>query len=143
MLEDGVEYGKTYEAKFFEERLRSSRDTMQFGLAISEIRRSLEGKGFYLSGRGQKGNQFIILPPESNQHVLEGYQRAALDAMRRGVILGTNTRIDLLSDKDRRKHESILEKMAFRAVLMQRSQAVKKVLVKHAPKILTERHGQA
>lgn len=136
MLRDGVEYGKTYESTFFEQSLRCGRDTMQFGLGISEIRRALEAKGFYLSGRGQKGDQFIILPPEGNRKILEAYQRAAFDAMKRGVILGTNTRLDSLSVEDRRKHEAVLEKMAFRTVLMQRSQSIKKVVEKHSPKLL-------
>jgi len=133
---EGVVYGKTYTAEYFEEQLKSPRDSMAFGLGIAEIRRELEKDGFYISGRGQKGNQFVILPPASNSNVMRGYQRQALDAMKRGVILGTNTRLDLLSDDERKKHEALLEKMAVRTVLMNRSQSIVKVVRQAAPELL-------
>jgi hypothetical protein len=138
MLRDGVEHGKVYEAKFFEEELRFKRDSMQFGLGVSEIRRELEKRGFYLTGRGQGGNQFVILPPDGNVAVMANYQRAAIDAMKRGVILGTNTRLDLLSKEDRRKHEGMLEKMAIRSALLSRTQQVRKIVEKHDPKLLAK-----
>lgn len=137
MREDGIAYGKTYEADWLEKMLKCSREEMKFGLAISEIRRELEKDGYYLSGRGQKGNQFVVLPPESNADVMAGYQRAAVDALKRGVILGTNTRLDSLTDSDRKRHESLLERMATKAVLMQRSGAVAKIIHDTAPKLLT------
>ena len=130
MLRAGVDYGQTYPADFFEKHLRTKRDTMQFGLAVSEIRRGLEREGFYLSGRGQNGNQYIILQPENNMSVLGMYQRAALDALKRGVVLGTATRLDTLSPDDRAKHERILEKIATRCVLMRRSESIAKVIRK-------------
>jgi hypothetical protein len=136
MLSQGVDYGKVYSAEFFEEHLREQRDSMKFGLSISEIRRELEKNGFYLSGRGQKGSQFVILKPESNQEVMQSYNRAAIDALKRGVILGTSTRIDLLSEEDRRRHEKILEKMATRSVLMARSESVRKLIEKKNPRLL-------
>ena len=139
MIQDGLEHSKVYTAEFFEGQLREKRDTMRFGLAISEIRRELEKLGYYLSGRGQHGNQFIILPPENNQDVMLAYQREAINALKRGVILGTTTRLDLLAADDRRKHESILEKMAMRSVLMQRTCAILKVIKTHAPKLLEDK----
>lgn len=136
MLAEGVEHGKTYPSEFFEEHLKEKRETMQFGLAISAIRRELEKYGFYLSGRGQKGNQFIILPPENNADVMLSYQSAALDALKRGVILGTQTRLDSLGEADRRRHEKVLEKVAIRSVLMNRSRTVVKSLGEKAAKLL-------
>lgn len=136
MRSNGVTHGSVYPAQFFEEHLKCPRTDMKFGLGISEIRRELEKDGFYLSGRGQKGNQFIVLPPESNADVMLGYQRAAVDALARGVILGTNTRLDSLSDSDRRRHEGLLQRMATKAVLMHRSQSIAKVLKTQAPKLL-------
>ena len=136
MLDNGVEHNQIIESEWFEKRLRTTRDTMAFGLGVSEIRRELETHGYYLSGRGHKGTQFIILPPENNADVMNSYQRAAIDALRRGVILGTHTRIDMLKDADRRRHEALLEKIGFRSVLIARSQTIKKVIEKHAPKLL-------
>lgn len=134
----GVVYGQTFTAEYFEKQLRVTRDSMQFGLAISEIRRELEKDGFYLSGRGQKGNQFVILPAESNADVMQHYSRAALDALKRGVILGTNTRLDTLSVQDRRKHESTLEKMAIRVSLMRRSHQIYKAVKSTKPELLED-----
>jgi hypothetical protein len=138
MLAEGIEHGRTYTAEFFEEQLQEKRDTMQFSLAISAIRRELEKYGFYLSGRGQKGTQFIILPPENNADVMLSYQSSALDALKRGVILGTQTRLDTLAETDRRRHEKILERIAIRSVLMNRSRTVVKTLGEKAQKVLKQ-----
>ena len=138
MLDGGIEHGKTYSAEFFEEHLKEKRDEMKFGFAIAEIRRELEKRGYYLSGRGQGGNQFIILPPENNMEVMLGYQRRAIDALKRGVILGTQTRLDLLQPTDRRRHESILEKIAIRTALMCRTKTVVRALGDKAAKLLKD-----
>lgn len=136
MLKEGVEHGTTYSADFFEDKLKCHRDSMHFGLGISLIRRELENRGFYLSGRGQKGNQFVILPPESNKNQMACYQAQAIDALKRGVILGTNTRLDLLSPTDRRKHEKVLEKIAIRVALIRHSSRAVSIVQKHEPKLL-------
>lgn len=120
MLAVGVNYGDTFSAKFFEEHLKSNQDTMEFGLAVSAIRRELEKRGFYLNGRGQNGEQYVIVQAASNCDVMLSYQRRALDAMRRGVILGTNTPLALLKGEDRRRHEAVLERLAKRTALLGR-----------------------
>lgn len=132
----GIAYGQSYTAEFLEKHLRCARDDMKFGLSVSEIRRELEKDGFYLSGRGQNGAQFVILQPESNSDVMLGYQRAAIDALKRGVVLGTSTRLDTLSDSDRRRHEGLLEKMAMKAVLMQRAGKIADALNSTHPDLL-------
>jgi hypothetical protein len=131
-----VNYGEVIDAPFFEERLECKRDSMEFGLAVSNIRRELEEDGFYLSGRGQKGNQFVILPPASNANVMNAYSRAAVDALKRGVILGTNTRLDTLTESERRRHEGILERLATRAALAVRSQQIGEFIRRTKPKLL-------
>lgn len=120
MIDAGLDYGATYSADFFEKELRCKRDTMKFGLDISLIRRALEYKGFYLSGRGLNAVEWIVMPPQNNASTMQGYQRKAIDALKRGVILGTNTRLDTLTVEERRKHESMLEKIATRAALISR-----------------------
>jgi hypothetical protein len=134
--DDPVAHGRTYSSEYFEKHLKETRNTMKFGLAISEIRRELEKKGFYLSGRGQKGDQFIILPAEANQDVMLSYQRAAIDAMKRGVILGTTTRLDFLNEADRTRHEKILEKLAWRVALVAKCGKVVKALGDKATNLL-------
>lgn len=136
MLKDGVTYGQTFTAEYFEAELRCKRDSMQFWPAIVKIRRELEEHGFYLSGKGQNGTQYVIVSPESNADVLLHFSRVAINSLRRGVILGTATPLNLLSESDRRRHESILEKIAIRTALVQKSSSIGKVLKKHAPKLL-------
>jgi hypothetical protein len=120
MLRDGVDYGHTYTAEYFEERLKAKRDSMTFGLDISKIRAALLSHGFFLSGRGQKGEQFVVVDASANTAVMENFQAQAIKALRSGVILGTNTRVDVLTAEERRKHESMLEKLAIRSALISR-----------------------
>lgn len=136
MLATGIRHGQTYPASFFEERLKTDKLSMPYSLGIAEIRRLLEQKGYYLSGRGQHGTQFIILPPSSNADVMLGYGRKAADALKRGVILGTNTRLDLLNAEDRRRHEAVLERMAIKAVLISRSTQIANALPASAKHLL-------
>ena len=129
MLRNGVDYGVTYSSDFFEQRLKAKRDSMTFGLDVSKIRAALLSHGFFLSGRGQKGEQFVILDASANTSVMENFQTQAIKALRSGVILGTNTRVDVLTAEERRKHESMLEKLAVRSALISRKLPQLKKLV--------------
>lgn len=120
MLRDGVDYGRTYTAEYFEEMLKTKRDSMTYGLDVSKIRAALLSHGYFLSGRGQKGEQFVIVDASANTAVMENFQAQAIKALRSGVILGTNTRVDVLTDEERRKHESMLERLAIRSALISR-----------------------
>jgi hypothetical protein len=140
MFKEGVEYGKIYKTEFFEEwfSLDRVKDSMKFGLEITKIRKVLEQEGFYLSGRGQNGTQYVVIQPEHNVDVMRHYQRLAMDSLRRGTILGTTTKLDTLTDEERAKHENVLEKIATRQVLMSRADAVHKLVKRHQPKLLTD-----
>jgi hypothetical protein len=130
MIRDGVDHGKTYEAEFFENYFKTERTSMAFSLGVSQIRTALLEHGLFLSGRGQKGDQFVILDAASNTRVMENFQHQAAVALRKGVILGTNTRLDVLTDEERRRHESTLERLAIRSALMSRKiGAIKTALV--------------
>jgi hypothetical protein len=131
-----IRHGQTIDAHHLEKALDCDRNSIAFSFAVSNIRRELEEDGYYLSGRGQHGNQFVILPPASNADVMRAYAREAANALKRGVILGTNTRLDTLSEADRKRHESILERIATKAALLTRSQQIAKVLRKNNPKLL-------
>lgn len=128
MLASGIKYNDTFPASYFEARLKCGADTMEFSIGISDIRRGLEHHGMYLSGRGQNGEQFVVLPPEKNADMMTDYARKAVDALKRGVILGTNTPLSTLGDEGRARHERLLEKMQLRAVLLQRPAAVLKAI---------------
>lgn len=136
MQAQGVSHGQAFSAQFFEDELRCKRDSMAFALSISEIRRALEEDGFYLTGRGQNGEQYVVVPAAANADIMKMYGRKAADALRRGVILGTNTRLDLLGPEDRRRHEAVLEKMAIKCALLERSGAVMKALPAATKKLL-------
>jgi hypothetical protein len=131
-----IQYGATIDATYLEQALDCSRDSIEFSFLVSNIRHELLEDGYYLSGRGQSGNQFVILPPASNADVMTAYAREAANALKRGVILGTNTRLDTLSEADRKRHESVLERIATKAALVSRSQQIAKALRKSNPKLL-------
>lgn len=139
MLADGVDYNKTYPVEFFERELRiPATAKMRFSLSISQIRRELQKQGFHLSGKGGNGKIWTILPAANNAGVMHSYNREAANALKRGVILGTNTPLELLTEQERRLHEKILEKMATRQVLLNRSEQIRKVIEKEKPRLLLQ-----
>lgn len=136
MRADGVSFGKAYPADFFEAELKSTRDTLAFGIGISEIRRALEWDGFYLSGRGQKGSQYVILNAAANASVMQSYGSSAVDLLKRAVILGSNTSLETLTEGERRKHDAVLERTSIKAALLARASQIAKVLRQHKPELL-------
>ena len=125
LIHGGLRYGQTISVMWLEASLREDQGSMAFGLAIHQIRRALEEKGYYLCGRGstvglKADRNYTILPAAKNRDVLVSYQRKAIDALARGVILGTNTDLSALDDADRRRHEAALEKIAMRHALVSR-----------------------
>lgn len=109
---------------------------MKFGISVSHIRHGLLEKGFYLKG---SGDQFIIpLPKENSDYILK-FGRIAMHALERGVILGTNTPMDTLTPSERRRHESICERIAIKSVLMRRSASIHKFVSKTQPKLVEEK----
>ena len=60
----------------------------------------------------------MILDNAKNADVMLGYQATAIDCLKRGVILGTNTKLDTLTEDERRRHEAVLARLAQKAALM-------------------------
>ena len=79
-----INYGAAIPAEFFEERSRANGAQWNSAWRSATSARELEQDGFYLSGRGQKGSQFVILQPAGNVHIMAGYSRAAIKALRTG-----------------------------------------------------------
>jgi hypothetical protein len=52
---------------------------------------------------------------------MEHLNRVAMNSLKASVILGTRTNLNLLSDCERKRHESVTEKMAHRLALLGRS----------------------
>jgi hypothetical protein len=113
-------YGKAIPTSFFEGHFKAQQDTMAFGLELSELRRALETKGFWLDGRKQHSRQYIIRAAADNHIQMHRYQRAAMDAMKRAVTLGANTDTTGLTAGETRRHESALEKIQLRLALCSR-----------------------
>ena len=120
MIANGVDHGSLYSAEYFEESLKAKRDTMAFNLGLSEIRKRLEHRGLYLSGRGLGASEYIVIPPENNLAQGQSHARQAMTFLRRSWVLLTNTRLELLSAEQRARHERESEKAAKRMALLGR-----------------------
>jgi hypothetical protein len=117
---DALKFGAFFTTSDMEQHLGCKEDTAEFGMSIHRIRRALRRAGKNFTARGQLGEGFVIAPPDTNRCEMQRLQAAAITAMREGVVLGTNTPLELLSAEARRKHEAILEKMAMRLALVNR-----------------------
>jgi hypothetical protein len=126
--EQGVDYTTTIKADWLEKELDLGRNTPKFAFAIHHIRRHFEQQGMWLTCRDMHGEQYYFRPPEDNYAVMQMMQTKAARALKRGVILGTNTPLDTLSPENRKRHEKQLEQMATRAALMMRQSTVLKLL---------------
>lgn len=120
MENEGIEYGATFTVEWFREILRQEPDTVQFAMSIHSIRVALRERGMNLTSVGQDGKAWFIAPPQTNAREMQRMQRKAIRAMQQGVILGTNTPTELLSDTDRKRHEAVLERLAIRTALISR-----------------------
>lgn len=112
-----AEHGQTFPVEKFEEKLRCGRDTVEFGISISNIRKGLEHYGMSLS---QKQSMLTILMPEDNARVMELFQVRALRNLKRAVVLGSSTPLAGLTDSQKREHEKQLSKSAFRLAMMRK-----------------------
>jgi hypothetical protein len=120
MIEAGLEENKSWPIQFFVEGISAPENSVQLSMGIHEIRRALRRKGWVLTSRGSNGSQFYLTPRGENAGEMIRLQNLALNSLREGVILGTCTPLDALSDSERQRHEAVLEKLAKRAVLMGR-----------------------
>ena len=120
MIESGLSENKFWPLQFFVEGLSAAENSVQLAIGINMIRKGLRRKGWVLTSRGQNGQQFMLAPRNRNADEMIRMQNTALTALREGVILGTSTPTDSLTQEERRKHEAVLEKLAKRAALMGR-----------------------
>lgn len=123
VLEEMIEtatHGQNFDASYFEERLKCVRDSMEFGIAVSHIRKGLEYLGMYLSGRGLRGDQFMILLPKDNIQIAKLNQIRAMRTLSRTVRLLTATPVETLTESERRSLEKELSKASFRLALMRK-----------------------
>lgn len=117
-------FGAFFSKESMEAALGCKSDSMEFAFEVSKVRKALRRKGLNFTSRGNSGEGYSIGMPDTNAAEMKRMQKAAFRAMREGVILGTNTPLDTLSADDRRRHESVLEKMAIRLSLINRRNPV-------------------
>lgn len=118
--EGRLTYGAQFTSKELTEYLGLTEDSLQFAMSIHHIRKALRRRGMNFTARGQYGSGYTIAQPGTNHAEMRRMANAAASAMREGVILGTSTPLDLLTEDERRIHESLTEKMATRLALIRR-----------------------
>ena len=119
--EHRLAYGLTVTTDEMEAALEEKSGTMAFQMATHSIRVVLRHRGMNFSQRGLHGTGFQILPPNTNADEMEHLNRVAMNSLKASVILGTRTNLNLLSDCERKRHESVTEKMAHRLALLGRT----------------------
>lgn len=124
MISDDITYEKSFPTQELEIFLNLKRDDPSFAFAMSHIRKVLLAKGMYLTSRGMKGECFIVLPAARNAEVMSAYSRRASDMLTNGIMLGSTTIKDTMTDEEKRRHDSVLEKLAHKAVLLRRSENI-------------------
>jgi len=132
----GIEYGKVYDAAYFEGELSCGRNSMQFGLAVHHIRVALEHKGFYLQGHAQRSGTMVIVPATKHVGIARNVERRIRKGRRRAIVLLSETERAALPKKFHAAHDRALERMEIRELLELRAGRVHRVLLKKAPKVL-------
>jgi len=137
--EVGLAYGAKFDMPWLENALNAERNTLSFGSGISAINDEIIEEGYYLSSRDQSGLYYVVVTPERAEGVCDSFGYRATRCLRRQVtLLGgvlTNPTANLAEDQ-RRRLESKQEKSAFRLVMLRRSERIRQIVTKHAPKLL-------
>lgn len=120
-------FGAMFTTQELSKYLGMKETDVQFAFAIIPIRRFLRRKGMNFTARGQDGKAFWIMPPNTNAETVHSMQRAAVNALKEGVILGTATPLEMLTEEERMRHESICERVATMAALLARHEAPKQL----------------
>lgn len=132
----GLNYGMVFPTKFFEDNLKAVKGESRLNFGIMRINKKLIHEGFYLSSKGQKGNQYVIIPANSIHCVMDNWAHSAAQALKRGVILGTNTKTDTLSPEDKRRHDASLQSICMKRLLMGKSKQIQRMVESQQPVVL-------
>lgn len=113
-----VSYGAVFTVAELETSLSCKKETIEFQLAVSSIRKELRREGKNLTARGQGGVAFVITQPDANYLEMQHLQRVAITSLQEGLILGSTTPLELLDAEARARHEATLAKIAVRTALV-------------------------
>lgn len=139
MREAGLAYEMSWPAEFFEKELRCVRGSNEFAFAMLDLRASMEEEdGYYL--RSEKNGELWSIPKAfDHESVAHGFDSKLRRYCVRAINLRSATLMNpkaQLTDGERKKMESGLEKSQVRLALLARSQSVAKLLAKKSPKLL-------
>ena len=126
LVKTGITYGSTLKIEIFEEMFELKRETPQFNFLLSNVRNALFDYGFYLSGEGiAETGHYEILTAQENQWVgkLEiAKSERGLEGKQRLLI---NTKLDDLTDSQKRRHEAALRELSFKLQAMRREEELR------------------
>ena len=136
MIDDGIKYGKVYKAEEFEEELECLRDSLQFNIAVSNIRMELEQLGFYLEGHIDATGRLEIVKPKKHRHIVKLRESRMRRLRRRSIILMMETDMKALPKKDHKAHMQTLEQLQIKELIERHNRKVQQVLKKNSPRLL-------
>lgn len=133
-------YGSRVPMDFLVESLGCPVNSIEFGAAMSAINDEIIADGYYLSARDQGGACYLVVSPETAEHVADANVRKSFKSIRRAIKLFHGLQHNPaanLSAEAKRRLASKEEKNAVRLALMQRPMSVHNVISKEAPKTLS------
>jgi hypothetical protein len=124
-----LEPGTLIKAEVFEEVLGLSRNSQAFSWLISDIRQALYTRGIYLDGEGfSQTGAFEVADPRDHYWYAKLAVARAERNLEGKLTLLLNTRLDGLSQLEKRRHENILRELATKLAAMRRFQEMEKLL---------------
>jgi hypothetical protein len=124
-----LEPGTLIKAEVFEEVLGLSRNSQAFSWLISDIRQALYRRGIYLDGEGfSQTGAFEVADPRDHYWYAKLAVARAERNLEGKLTLLLNTRLDGLSQLEKRRHENILRELATKLAAMRRFQEMEKLL---------------
>jgi hypothetical protein len=139
MREEGLSYDLSWPAEFFEKRLRCDKGTDQFQLQMLAIKQDIEARdGFYLRS-SKSGAVWEIPSAPEHEDIAVGLDAKVRRCAVRSINLRAATLMNpdaVLTESERQRMESGLERASIRLVLISRQKSVVDILQANAPKLL-------
>lgn len=132
----GITYSAFFPNAFFEERLFMKETDKLFSLDISRIRKALLHYGFYITCRGQKRKGYIVHPAHRNADIMRSASKQAVENLKNGTILGTNTPMSCLSQREQERHEAMLRKIVWQQCKLEREKSVEQLVRTKRPDLI-------
>jgi hypothetical protein len=139
MRADGLEYGKSWPAEFFEKGFRSVRGSSAFAFELMGLRKELEDEDGYYMRSSENGAQFYIVEAEACEEVAQHFETKMKRYARRSLLLRVATLGNekaKLSEETKAKMDKNAARAGTRLVLLARQDSISEAVRKHAPNLL-------